>query len=225
MNPPYIPAPNAQFNDWIANFASLITASPTTYGLVSGDATTINAVATPWAAAYTAATDPTTRTSVTVAAMQAARAAAESVVRPYAVQISQNSGVTNDDKVAVGVTVRITTPTPIPPPTTVPALSLIAGTHLAHQLRYYDTSTPTTKAKPFGAIGIEVWRSIGTVPATDPAQCDYYGTWTKSPNVSTFGAGDVGKVCTYFVRWVTRGGAGGVAQTGPWSTALNLGIM
>lgn len=221
----YIPTSNADFANWLANFSTLLTASPTTYGLVTGDATAVAAQNTAFQSAYTAATDPTTRTSPTVAAMQTKRTQAEAVVRPLAVRISLNAGVTDLNKTAIGVTVRKTVPTPVPPPTTTPALSLQSGTHLNHQLRYYDTSTPTAKAKPVGSTGIEIWRNIGTTAATDPAQCSYYQTWTKSPNISTFLAGDVGKICTYYSRWVTRGGPGGTAQTGPWSASLVLAIM
>jgi hypothetical protein len=221
----YLPASDSAFDSWLTNFSTLLTASPTTYGLVSGDATAVAAERTAYHTAFVAATDPATRTSVTVAAKDAARSSAESVVRPYAVSISLNAGVLDDDKVAIGVTVKKTVPTPIPPPTTSPALSLLAATPLSHQLRYYDTSTPTTKAKPFGATGIQVNRSIGMSAAVDPSQTDFYTVWTKSPNFSTFEAGDVGKVCTYFARWMTRGGPGGAVQYGPWSASLVLGIM
>lgn len=225
MQASYIPAKDADFQSWFLNFKALIAATPTDYGLVTGDATAITAVYTPWYAAYQAATNPATRTSPTVAAKNNARANAEAVVRPYAVQISLNSGVTDLNKTAVGVTVKKTVPTPVPAPTTTPALSLVAGTHLQHQLRYYDTTTPTVKAKPPGATGIEIWRSIGQVAATDPGQAVYYGTWTKSPNIATYQTADVGKFAVYWARWVTTGGPGGAAQPGPWSNALQLTVM
>ena len=41
--PPYIPARNANLIAWAANFSTLITASPGTYGLLAGDATAIAA--------------------------------------------------------------------------------------------------------------------------------------------------------------------------------------
>lgn len=221
----YIPAKNADFQSWLLNFSTLLTAAPTTYGLVAGDATTVAAQYTAWHTAYLAATDPTTRTSVTVAAMNAARATAEAIVRPYAVSISLNAGVSNSDKTAIGVTVAKTIPTPVPPPTTTVTLSLISGQHLTHQLGYKDTSTPTAKAKPPGVIALQLFRAVGLTPATDPSQAVYYDNWTKSPNISTFQAGDVGKVCSYFARWATRGGPGGSSQYGPWSAAYNVNIM
>lgn len=225
MSQPYIPPTDSGFDTWLTNFSTLLTAAPATYGLTAPDATAVAAERTAYHAAYVAATDPGTRTSVTIAAKDSAKVSALAVVRPFAVSISLNSGVTDEDKTDIGVTVRKTVPTPVPPPTTTPALVLIAGVPQAHQLRYYDTSTPTTKAKPAGAVGIEIWRAIGTSPAVDPAQASYYTTWTKSPNVSQFLAPDVGKTCTYFARWVTRGGPGGSVQVGPWSASLVLPIM
>lgn len=221
----YIPASDAGFDTWLTNFSTLLTASPTTYGLTAPDAVAVAAERTAYHAAYVAASDPGTRTSVTVAAKDAAKASALAVVRPYAVSISLNAGVTDGDKTDIGVTVRKLVPTPVPPPITVPVFALVAAIPGQHQLRYYDTSTPTSKAKPPGAIGLQVWRAVGTVPAVDPAQATYYDTWTKSPNVSTFTAGDVGKQATYFGRWVTRGGPGGATQVGPWSAPLTLAVM
>lgn len=221
----YIPAPDNAFDAWLVNFSTLLTAAPTDYGLVAGDATAVAGVTTTWSAAYALVVNPATKTAPAVADKDAARASAEALVRPYAVSISQNPGVSDMDKASIGVTVRKVVPTPIPPPTTTPALALVSAAPLNHTLSYKDTSTPTSKSKPFGAIGIQVFRAIGTVPAVDPAQATYYNQWTKSPNNSSFGSGDVGKVCTYFARWVTRGGPGGAVQTGPFSAPLALVVM
>lgn len=225
MNPPYIPANDAGFNNWVVNFDTLLTAAPTTYGLVAGDATAVAAVVAPWVAAYALATNPSTRTPVTIADKDAARLAAENLIRPLAVSISLNGGVANMDKTAIGVTVRITTPTPVPPPTTQPALSLESAVHNVHFLRYYDTTTPDTKAKPPGVTGLQIFRSIGTTPASDPTTATYVDTWTKSPNTVGYDGTNVGKIATYFGRWVTRSGTGGQSAVGPWSAPLAVAIV
>lgn len=221
----YLPASDAAFDAWLTNFSTLLTAAPATYGLTAPNAVTVAAERTAFHNAYVAAIDPGTRTSVTIAAKDSARASAEAVVRPFATNISQNAGVLDSDKTDIGVTVRKTVPTPVPPPLTSPVLVLVAATPLAHNLRYYDTTTPTSKKKPAGVTTLEIARAVGTVPAVDPAQASFYGLWTKSPNVSTFLAGDVGKVATYFGRWRTTGGPGGASQVGPWSTPLALTVM
>jgi hypothetical protein len=222
MQPPYIPAPDAAFDSWLANFSTLLTASPTTYGLTAPDAVIVAGVTTTWSAAYLAAINPATRTSPAIAAKDAARTAAEATVRPYALQISRNAGVTNDDKVAIGVNLPNSARTPVPPPTTTPALSLAGSVHFQVTLAYGDTSTPTTKAKPPGAIGMELWRFLGTAPSVDPNLASQYGVLTKSPAVIGHGAPDVGKYCTFWARWVTRSGPGGQAQSGPWSAPLTV---
>lgn len=221
----YIPVPDGAFRDWLLNFSALITASPSTFGLVTGDAVLIAAQADAYDAAYTLATDPSTRTSVTIAAKDAAKASALFVVRPYAIQISLNAGVSDEDKVAVGVTVRKTTRTPIPPPTAVPQVSFVSAVPLVTTLKIVNSDTPDTKAKPFGSIGIQVFTAVGTVAATDPAQLTYVGTFTKIPLNLEFEAPEQGKICSVAARYVTRGGSPGAAKVGPWSAILNFNVV
>lgn len=215
----YIPAKDADFDLWLQNFSAVITASPTTYGLVTGDATAIAAQYTAWHAAFQAATDPGTRTPATVAAKDAARVTAEGVVRPYAVGISQDPTISNEDKATVGVTVRTGARTPIPAPTTAPSLILVSAVPGLLNLQYRDSTTPLRKTKPAGVIGLELWANFGTVPATDPAQCSYQGGFTKTPfQLDT--TGQAGKVVTLFARWYNRSGVAGNAAAGPWSAVL-----
>lgn len=225
MQTPYIPSKDADFANWLANFAALITLAPAAYGLAAGDATIIQAAADSFAAAYLLATSPATRTAPTIADKTTERASAEATVRPYATAISRDTGVTDLNKTAVGVNLVTTTRTPVPAPSTPPALTLISATHGNQRLGYRDATTPTSKAKPFGAIGIELYRSVGIVSAVDPAQATYLGTVTKSPTDVPQAAGDVGKLATYFARFVTRSGPAGVAQSGPWSAPLVVTVV
>jgi hypothetical protein len=218
--PSYIPGPDAGFNDWLNNFSTLLTATPADFGLLAGDATAVAAVVTPWNVSYPLAINPATRTGPAIAAKDADRTAAEQTVRPYAIRISQNPAVTNDNKLAIGVNLPNSARTPVPPPTTQPALSLVNSVHFQMQIAYRDTSTPTSKAKPPGAIGVELRMFIGTGAVPAPDLLTTYGTLTKSPATIGFTAPDVGKTCTYFARWVTRSGPGGVAQAGPWGAPL-----
>lgn len=222
MQQPYIPAADAAFDNWLVNFSTLITATPATYGLTAPDATAIAAVVGPWSTAYAAATNPITRTAPAIAAKDAARSAAEQTVRPYAITISRDASVGNDDKTAVGVSLPNTSRTPVPPPTTQPALSLVSSVHFQQIVAYRDTSTPTSKAKPAGAIGLDLRVHIATTPAPAPDLIPPYGVLTKSPATIGFSAPDVGKTATYFARWQTRGGPGGQAQYGPWSAPMEV---
>lgn len=216
----YIPAKDADFQNWFLNLATLATAAPTTYGLTVPQAAAIQARYDVWEPAYTLAVDPGTRTPATVAAKDAARAAAEETIRPLCVMVSQNAAVTNEDKTALGVTVRKLVPTPVPAPVNRPALALIAALPGQQQIRYWDAENPVGKSKPAGSIGVELWVAVGVAAAVDPSQASYRSTNTKSPLVLTTDPADRGKFFTVFARFVTRSGPAGVAQTGPWSLPL-----
>lgn len=224
MAKPYIPARDADFNVWILNFSAVLTAAPTSYGLVAADAVIVSGVKNSWVTAWGLASAPATRTSSTIAAKDAARLSAETIIRPYAVGISLNPAVSNANKTTIGVTVRSTVPTPVPPPITAPILNVQSAIPLQQTLRY---SIPDSagKYKPSGVIGMEVFRSVGVVAATDPAQASYVGTVTKAPFTQGFASEDQGKIVTYFARWATRSGPGGVSQPGPWSAPLVLTVM
>jgi hypothetical protein len=220
----YIPPRDADFDNWIVNFDSLITASPADYGLTAPDAVIIAGVTTTWSNAYALAIDPGTRTAPTVAAKDTARASAEATVRPFAINVRNNASVTDLDKVALGLTIPSLTPTPIPAPIVAPSIALLAATVLSMRMTHKQPGA-AGKEKPFGAIGVELHISVGLVPAVDPQQAAYWNTVTKSPFIVPFSAADQGKVATFFGRYVTRSGPGGLAQKGPWSAPLALNVI
>lgn len=215
--PSYIPAKNADFKGWLLNLSTLITAAPATYGLTAPDAVIIAAENTAYAAAYTAANDPSTRTSVTVAAADAARNHAESVVRPYCQQVAKDPAVSDADKIALGLNPPNPTRPPIPAPTAAPIVSILSATNLVLTCASRANDGSTGKAKPVGAIGIQYRIGVGTAPAIDPSQCDRVEQVTKTPFTFAFDASERGKQATIFGRYYTRGGPAGVAQYGPWS--------
>jgi hypothetical protein len=216
----YIPPKDANFSTWLANFSTLITASPTTYGLLASDAVVIAAQNTAWAAAYALAISPSTRTPTTVQAKDVARINALATVRPYAQLISNNAGVSSSNKTALGINPRTNGPTPITAPTTNPNLTIQSASVLTHVLRYRDSAaSPTVKAKPAGAIALQLYAKASATPITDPAALDFRGPITKSPLQVAWDSGDAGKVGYYSARWVTRTGL-----VGPWSAIASMTI-
>ena len=224
MYPAYIPAPDADFANWATNFDAELTAAPGDYGLVAGDAVIVAAAVAAFLAAFALATNPATRTAPTVADKDAERAACEAVIRPYAVQISLNAAVTDLAKTTIGVTVRSLVPTPIPAPVTAPEIAIKSAIPMLATLTFKEPGA-VGKAKPFGVIGMEVFRAIDVAPVADPTLASYNATVAKSPFTQSFLAGDQGKTVTYFARWTTKSGPAGVAQKGPWSAPLSSIVM
>jgi len=220
MNP-YLPPMLANLAIWSANFSAMLTAAPTDYGLIAGDAVIVAAADGPFQAAYALSSVPATRTPVTVADTAAARATLEAVIRPYAVRISLNQTVDPALKVGIGVTVRAGSPTPVPQPTTAPDIAVLGQINGLATMSYTEPGT-IGKAKPYGVIAAEVAVALGTVVAIDPEIATRHVHRSKSPFTLDFSAPDRGKYATIWARWITRSGPGGKGQVGPWSTSASF---
>jgi hypothetical protein len=216
---PYIPAPDGDFATWLANFEAIVAVDFAALGLTAGQAGDVTTENTAYQAAYTASQDPGTRTPVTVAAKDAARISAEAVVRPIAIQVRNNPGVSDPTKISLGLTVPSFPPVPVPIPTSFPVLDLLNATPGQHKVEYRDSDTPTSKKKPYGSINMELWAVIGTSPAPDPTGAVFLGGRTKSPFFVDLDPADTGKVITYFARWLTR-----TNKVGPWSSGVSMTI-
>lgn len=222
--PPYVPAKDADFATWLANFDALLTANPGDFGLDAGDAAIVAPVAAAFDASYPISQDPATRTAATVAQKDNDRANAEAIVRPFAVRISKNPAVIDANKIAIGVNVPSLVPTPVPAPVDAPSLSVISMTPGLGKFGF-KTVGALGKSKPFGAIGVEIATAIGATHTANPLDAALVGTVTKSPFLRTFSAADAGQKLSMFARFVTRSGPGGVAQTGPWSGPLQTIVV
>jgi hypothetical protein len=219
--PPYIPAKDAQLDNWLANFSGLITDDPMAYGLTSVDASNISGPVAIWAAAYALVTSPSTKTATTVSAKNVAKVNVLGIVRPYAQQISLNAGVDSASKIELGLNPRSSTPSPITPPTTNPVLLLQSCSNLSAYVRYRDSAASVSvKAKPYGAIQIQLFGMTSSTPIVDPTTLALKGVFTKSPLVLTFTSGDVGKQFYCAARWILRTGS-----FSPWSPLINFTVV
>lgn len=218
MSTSYIPAKEADLSAWLQNFSTLITATPATYGLTSGDASLIATAVANWTTAYNLTTSPTTKTATTVSAKNTQKVIVLAIARPYAQMIANNAGVSSANKIAVGVNPKTNTPTPIPTPTTNPVLTCDLSGNMYLIIRYRDSSaSPSVKAKPFGAKALQIYSQTSTTPVTDPTELPYIRNITKSPFQLPFDSSDVGKKAYMASRWVTATG-----EVSPWSPIIDF---
>lgn len=217
---PYIPVRDVDLDTWSANFSTLITAAPATYGLVAGDASAIAAAVLAWHTAYLLMTSPTTKTKAAVQDKNTQRTLMLATVRPYAQNIALNAGVDPTDKVAIGVNPRTSVPVPITAPTTYPAITIVQALSLSHVIAYRDQlSSPTVKSKPYGVLGVQIYATASATVITDPTTLTYRQTTPKSPLLQSWDSGDVGKQAYYTARYVTRKGL-----FGPWSPIVHFTV-
>ena len=215
----YIPSRESDLDTWLANFKTLIAATPTAYGLVTADGTAITNAYNAWHTAYLAAVNPTTRTRATVITKNEQKSIVLGVVRGYATVIRGNAAVSDALKIGIGLHIHDVAPSPIPVPSTYPMLSIAGLGQGLQDLRAADQATPTKRAKPVGTAGLLLFRAIGTTPANDPSACSFLSFVTRAEFTAHFDPSDNGKTATYFARWTNSKG-----EVGPWSPRATMPI-
>lgn len=220
QNGPYIPRNDEAFASWALNFARLISENPGGYGLCEQDAQIIMGLAKHFMELYQQCQSSQTRTSALVARKDAIRASAEGTFRTYAGLIRANKGVTNADKVSLGLHVPDPTRTRIGPPTTAPMLTIPGLFNGSHMLRYADESTPNSRRKPHGVANLHLWMVISDTQTHLPQETmKLVGIYTRCPIIVEHEVKDAGKTASYFGRWVTKRGL-----MGPWSLPAHMMI-
>jgi hypothetical protein len=219
MSQSYIPSQESAALTWMQVFAAAILANPGLYGLTAADAAAIVNAVNAFVAAYALAADPATRTPVIVAAKDDCRNSAEQICRQYAMGIKVNAGISDPDKIAIGVRPVNTSRSQRHVPDTSPLLNILAATPGSQTVRYADTMSPETGAKPFGADQLQLFVTVAPEATDDADAARFYGTFTTNPIGVGFDSADDGKVATYFARWASRKG-----DTGPWSLPVSMRI-
>jgi hypothetical protein len=220
MATPYIPSTDSALASWATNFDSIVAVDFAALGVTAPEAAAITAATSAYNSALVLATDPGTRTPVTVQAKNTAKADLLGLVRPIAQRIAINPAIDDMDKVDLGLNPRGTVPTPVAPPTTFPVVDLLAATPGQIKIQYRDSETPDSKAKPYGVVQMEVWVAVASAPVVDPALAVYFGPATKSPHFVDFEPASAGDVATFFCRWRNRNGG-----VGPWSSPVSMIVV
>ena len=215
----YIPAEDGKALTWMQKFSGVLSASPATYNVSDADAENLAMLVGRFAEAYPLSVNELTHGRVTVARRDEARGFAEQACRTFAILIKANAGISDPDKIAIGVRPVNPGRTPIDSPTSFPLLSVLGGTPLAQTVRYADSATPDSRRKPFGAIQLQLFVTLAEGVAADPADARLQGTHTRNPVGVGFDKADDGKVATYFARWITRRG-----EAGPFGPGASMRV-
>jgi hypothetical protein len=172
-----------------------------------------------WHSAFLAAINPTTRTHATITTKNVQKANVMSVVRGYGATIRANRAISDALKIGLGIHVRDTSPTPIPPPSTYPLLTVDSFNLSTLQLHAADQDTSDRRARPFGTSGLLLFSVIAPDPAPTPTGLEFNAFLTNPKFQNTFDPSDAGKTVTYFGRWTN-----GKGELGPWSPPVSIRI-
>ena len=214
----YIPSPDGEFLTWYATFFTYADAHLPGLGLVAADLTAVESARDAWEAAYI---DNQSKQATAQAARQLKddlRVTLEKGIRALVRRLQASPQVSDDERKALGITVRDTTPTihsAAVAAATRPVGMVSTAQRLRHEIRFFDEATPTSRAKPDGVMGCEIWVKIGTTPPADSSECTFLALDTASPYTAEYPGADAGKTAYYMLRWVTTRG-----DKGPWSETV-----
>lgn len=219
MSESYIPPTDSGALSWMKAFRNGIQNDPAKYGLSEADATSIANAVNEFEQWMDYLDEPENKNKVSVAQKDDARTAAEQICRQFAVLIKHNSGISDPDKIAIGVRPVNPNRDPIHVPQSSPILTVLGSTPGSHTVRFADWHTPDSRKKPFGAANLQLFVAVGEEPEGDPSKARFVGAFTQNPVGVLFDSEDNKKTATYYARWASRRG-----EVGPWSIGVSYPI-
>lgn len=216
----YIPSKDEDFQAWSQNFSTLITATPTAFGLVAGQAVAYAALVASFSAALSAATNPTTRTKPSVASKNVARATLEASSRNLAAVVQGYPSITDTQLAALGLTIRSNSRTPVPSPTTYPILAVVGAGPLQCTVRISDQLTPDLRAMPFGVIAAQIFVKYGTIAPVSIADATFLKVASRQPVRIDFDPSKANQPVSIVAVWQTRRGL-----IGPMSAVTSTTVI
>jgi hypothetical protein len=217
--PDYIPSSDAEFDNWLDNFLTTLSKQKSALKLSDADLSALDTARTAWTTSFA---DFNQKRSAAEAARQAkddARRSVEQNVRAQARALQASADVPDATRAALGLTVRDATRTPTAAPTTRPVVQVDTGQRLRHTINFTDEQTPTSRRKPDGARGCEIWVKVGDPAPADSTQLRFLALDTATPYVAEYDGADAGKPAHYMLRWVSTRG-----EQGPWSQTVSATI-
>jgi hypothetical protein len=219
----YIPRSDTEFQAWATNFITYASVHAVELGIDPADMVTLGANFTDFADKMVA----------NVAAQQAAQAARqakddsrdtlESAIRQLVRQLQVSGDVDDSERAALGITIPDTVRTPSTGGIDTRPIGMVdTSQRLRHEIRFVDEATPTSRAKPAGVMGCEIWVKIAAqaeAPPADPDELGFVAMDTASPYIAEYDGANGGKTAHYMLRWCKSGG-----EKGPWSETISATI-
>lgn len=219
----YLPASDNDFLAWAANFATYASAHLVELGIGPPHIIPITA----------GQTDFETKMSDNVTAQQSAQSARqakdvsrdtlETAIRQLVRQLQASGKVDDAERAALGITIPDTVRTVTTGGIGTRPIGMVdTSQRLRHEIRFSDEATPTSRAKPAGVMGCEIWVKVaptGEAPPSSADELSFVAMDTASPYIVEYDGADGGKTAHYMLRWVKTGG-----DKGPWSETISATI-
>ena len=211
------PTKESLLNNYFAVVLAYILANFVRLGVSIANKATLIANMATWNTIYPLATTKATSTTANVKDKNIAKAAVKAILRIIFGDIL-TSVLTVTDRLTLLIPV-VGGPHPgLPMPDSEPNGAVDDSYRLAHKISYTDSASGK-KAKPHGALGVEIWQKIGGVAPVSVSDLTLLETVTKTPFVVGFEGTQAGSKVWYWMRWTNK------TSKGNWGPEFNGTIM
>jgi hypothetical protein len=171
--------PDAEFRVKLSNYSTLISATPTAFGLSAPQATALAGLYEAFDVAYLLAVDPITRTKGKIAMKNSKRKELRDYARVLAKLIKAFPAITAEQLINLGLNVPSADASPINPPTTAPVMEIasVIGRTARVRLRGADSDR---RGKPDGVWAANIYSYVGTSPPSDVSAYKMEGESTRT---------------------------------------------
>ena len=218
----YVPAPDADFDGWQANWVTFAVANAVALGLDPiSDIPLIQAMQTAWDTDYDGHLTAQAAAQAARAAKDAERSTYVALLRSFSQQIQKRTGTTDAQRGGLGVTIPDTEPTPVAAPTTAPVLNVATPERQRHMVEASKTAPEGGGlGKPTGVRGVQLWRKIGDPPPAGESDFEFVSEFTRTRITLDYQMSQGGQTIYYQARWVSARG-----ETGPWGELVSATVV
>jgi hypothetical protein len=216
----YIPNKDWDFLKWIVTLLKYLMSRTTKFNFPKDDYDQLEHEKDIYAQKLEVANEPATRTPVNVKSKNIAKKVLDKHIRKSVKEhLINNSLLTEDDLVLLGLPVHKTSHTPAPVAAEAPDFDIDSSLIRHLIIHFFERGSDHTKAKPAGQHGAEVCWAISDTPIVDVEDLIHSSFDTRTPLDLEFKGRDRGKAIYFALRWEnTRG------LKGPWSPIQNTVI-
>jgi hypothetical protein len=207
-----IPTKDNETRSWSNNLIALCQTNYTEYGLPQDAVTPLRPLWTAYDAALATAQSSDTRSKAATAAKNEAKRALRHALSVFiAKYIDNNDAITIPIREQLGLDIKDTTWTPIPPPSTYPEFFVKVKDIRALEVHFKQMGS-AGKGKPYGYNGAVIYYEASDVPPAEPSELTHSLLATKTPYTLTFTEAERGKRVYIALVWQNEKG-----QKGPFS--------
>jgi hypothetical protein len=174
----FVPTREGDLDEFVHNFDSRITASPTTFGLTAADATAFHALVVAWDAAYSVTKNRGTRSQSAVIVKDEKKFAMVTKLRELARIVQAYPGTTNEDRSLLGLTVP-SERQPQPAPAFAPKLNVVKVDRNLVSVQLRDAQN-LSRVRPDFARAANVFSFVGETAPTTSEGWYFQGGTTKA---------------------------------------------